>query len=112
MNKYRLKNVIKIVAFLLIFTLLFTVFYRALSPGYGMSMKQAYQLPNDTIDVLVVGSSHAYRSINPQVWYSEHGTSGYVIGTPTQAVWNSYYLAKEVLKTQHPKVIMLEAYKV
>ncbi len=76
------------------------------------SMKKFYELDKNTVDVLVVGSSHAYSSFNTGVLWREQGISSYVLSGSAQPLWNSYYCLREALKTQTPKLIVLEGYRV
>ena len=69
-----------------------------------------YQEPGDSIDVLFVGSSHAYRGVSPLELWEESGITSYVLATPSQTFACSYYLIKEGIRTQHPKVVALELY--
>jgi len=107
-----IKNIIKIIAFSAIGILLFHCFTQAFHFKYGKSIECSYDLPADSVDVLIVGSSHAYRNINPAVLYENSGITGYVAGSASQYVWISYYYIKELLKTQKPEVIILECYKI
>lgn len=70
-----------------------------------------YELPENSVDVLVLGSSHAFMDINPAVFWNEYGFSTYVLGGSVQPMWNTYYYLKEALKTQSPKVIILEGFR-
>ncbi len=67
-------------------------------------------LEEDSLDILVLGSSHAYVDINPAVLWSEYGIAAYDLCGSNQPMWNTYYYLKEALKTQTPKVVVLEAY--
>lgn len=69
-------------------------------------------IENNTIDVLCVGSSHTYCSINPAQMYKEQGIAAYDFAAGAQSVWASYYFIKEALKRQKPKVIILDIYTV
>lgn len=71
-------------------------------------LKKFYELENNTIDVLVLGSSHAYCSYNTGTLWDEQGISSFVLGGSEQPLWNTYYYLKEALKTQHPALIILE----
>lgn len=63
------------------------------------------------IDVLCVGSSHAFQSIIPAQMYAEKGYSSYVLAGGSRAPWQDYYYIKEALKDQSPKLIVLDVYK-
>lgn len=71
-----------------------------------------YELESNTVDVLVLGSSHAYEAVNTGILWQEHGISSFVLGGPSQPIWNTYYYLKEALNTQTPHLIILEAYMV
>lgn len=98
--------------FLLLFTVLIAfaeVFGFKYNDGI-LQMKKFYELPPDSVDVLVVGSSHAFMDINPAVLYDEYGITAFDLCGSVQPLWNSYYYIEEALKTQRPKLIVLEAY--
>ena len=79
-------------------------------PDYGIcSMMNLYRQPEDSVDVLVVGTSLAYAGINTNVLWEEHGIAAYDLCSAEQPFWVSYYTIREALKTQHPKVILLDA---
>ncbi len=77
---------------------------------YGIcSMVTYYSQEPDTIDVLTIGTSLAYAGINTNVLWEEYGISAYNLCSAEQPFWVSYYSLKEALKTQHPKLILLDA---
>lgn len=73
------------------------------------SMINMYRQPEDSVDVLAVGTSLTYAGINTNVLWSEFGIASYNLCSAEQPFWVSYYTIKEVLKTQHPRVILLDA---
>ena len=73
------------------------------------SMINIYRQPEDSVDVLAVGTSLTYAGINTNVLWSEFGIASYNLCSAEQPFWVSYYTIKEVLKTQHPRVILLDA---
>lgn len=74
------------------------------------SVTNFYELKDNTVDVLVLGSSHAYTDINTGILWREHGIASYVLAASSQSVWNSYYYLKEALKTQSPRLVVLEGF--
>lgn len=69
-----------------------------------------YKEKRDSIDVLFVGSSHSFSSFSPMGLWKDTGIASYNLATGCQSVPCSYYLIKEGIRTQHPKVIVLETY--
>jgi hypothetical protein len=107
----RLK-VIKTIAFLLIGALLFVGFWNVFRFKQEKRLEKLWTLPGDTVDVMFIGSSHAFMNIDPSVLWRESGISAYVLGCGSQPIWESYYHLKEALKRQMPKVVFVECYKV
>lgn len=69
-----------------------------------------YNLEENSLDVLCMGSSHGYSSFQPNVLWSEQGMTSYVMCSPRQTAASTYYLLQEALCTQKPKVLLLETY--
>lgn len=69
-----------------------------------------FQLPAGQIDVVLVGTSHVYMGLYPMDMWDEAGITSYNIATPSQGLPSSYYLIKEAIHRQHPKVIVLDTY--
>ena len=67
-------------------------------------------LPDNTIDVLALGSSHMQYAFNPGVFLAESGYYSYVFGSACQPFSESYYLLKEVLKNQSPEVVIVDVF--
>lgn len=73
-------------------------------------MQGLYELNEGSLDVVVLGSSHAFVNINPMVLFKEYGITAYDACGGNAPMWNSYYNLVEVLKYQTPKVVVLEGY--
>lgn len=69
-----------------------------------------YKEPKNSLDVIFVGSSHAYCTFNPVIFYKENAIKSYVFSANEQPLCLSYYYIKEALKYQNPKVIVLEVF--
>ena len=77
---------------------------------YGIcSMLNLYRQPLNSVDVLAVGTSLFYSGINTNVLWDEYGIAAYNLCSAEQPFWVSYYAIREALKTQRPKVILLDA---
>lgn len=71
-------------------------------------MESFYLQEENTVDALLVGSSHIYCDVNTGILWDEYGISAYDLGGAEQPYWNTYYFLKEALKYQTPKVIVLD----
>lgn len=108
------KTAVKVALGALILSLILWQADRVLAVKYDdgiYSVTKFYELDKNTVDVLVLGSSHAYMSFNTGVLWREHGISSYLLTASSQPLWNSYYYLKEALKTQTPKLIVLEGFR-
>ncbi len=103
---------IRLVCFAVLAVLLLSYANFVLTPkhDYGICpMMNLYAQPKDSIDVLSVGTSLVYAGINTNVLWEEYGIASYNLCSAEQPFWVSYYTIQEALKTQHPKVILLDA---
>lgn len=66
-------------------------------------------LPDDTLDVLFVGTSHVKDGISPMTIYEETGICGYSLATSGQTMDMNYYVLQRAFQTQHPSVVVLDA---
>jgi hypothetical protein len=71
---------------------------------------QFYALSPNSTEVVFLGSSHAYKSFNPAIIDSATRLNSFVAGSPAQTPVTSYYVLKNVLRTQSPKTIVFENY--
>ncbi len=67
-----------------------------------------YEQPENSVDVVVLGSSHVHYGINTAKLWEEYGISAYDFSSAEQPLWISYYYLKEFCKTQKPKVVVLD----
>ena len=67
-----------------------------------------YKQPENSIDVLFVGSSKVYCDIATGVLWENHGIASFDLGGAEAPAWVSYYQLKEALRLQRPKVICYE----
>lgn len=109
------KKFLKVTSFLLAFVLIFAGTVYILDFKYLDSIFKVdsfYDLEENTVDVLVIGSSHAYQGINTAVLWKEYGIAAFDFCGAAQPIWNTYYYLEEALKTQTPKVIIFDTYYV
>lgn len=73
-----------------------------------IQLSDFYELEKGRVDLLCIGSSHVYYGINTCRLYDDYGIASYLLASPGQPVWLSYYLLEEALKTQEPKLVLLD----
>ncbi|GLB30759.1 hypothetical protein LAD12857_26820 [Lacrimispora amygdalina] len=64
--------------------------------------------PSNTLDVIVVGDSEGYSAISPMVMWKDHGITSFVCSQSGQRSVEAYYMLKNALKHQNPKLVILE----
>lgn len=63
---------------------------------------------NKDFDVILSGTSIVLANISNQELYSKYGIGAVSLGEPEQPIYLSYYMLKEALKYQDPKVVILD----
>lgn len=111
------KRIISLLVLLTIFIWMFTELALVFTPkrnklpwNITSKIKGFYELEENSLDVVFLGSSHSFCSFNPAVFYKEKGIKSYVFASNEQPLWLTYHYLKEVLKTQQPKVVVLESF--
>lgn len=110
--KRTLKILFRISLFICLFCGIFYVVDKTLQFKYddGVTpMEDFYGYPDDSIDVVLLGSSHLGVNVDTTILCNNYGIASYKLWGSTQPIWNAYYNLVEALKTQHPKVVMLES---
>ena len=112
MKREKLKWGISTLLFLLIFLMLFSGVSGIFRKKHTKSdmIHSMYVMKENDLDLVVVGSSHAYYGYSPNEMWAAEGITSYMLGCPAQSIAMSYYALCEILKHQNPKVIMLDAY--
>ena len=107
----------KIIIKLFIFTVTILALTSSLSPvllykvGHRQKLIQGlYDKTQNAVDVAYVGSSHMNGAISPDVIWDEYGITGENYATGGQPIEVSYYLIKEILKTNPHPVVVLDVY--
>lgn len=65
-------------------------------------------LPSNSLDYLVIGSSNVFMDIDPTYIWKHYQATGYNFVSPGQPLYISKFYLDEALKTQKPKVIFLD----
>lgn len=63
---------------------------------------------NKNIDLVFLGTSHAYRTFNTNYFDQKLRLNSYNFGTSQQTLPGSYYVLNEILKTNKPKQVVFE----
>ncbi len=74
------------------------------------TLSAMYSEPDNTLDVIIVGSSHVNSGYIPNILWEQNNLSACNVFSWSQPMWTSYHYIIETLKTQSPKVIVLELY--
>lgn len=107
------KSIIKVVAFILVFLMLFGIYHKIFvfkTADGPYQMIGFYEEEKNTIDVITMGSSHMFTNCNTSVLWEEYGMAAYNLCGSTQPYWNAYHYLVEAYKTQSPKVVVWDVY--
>lgn len=108
-----MKKIVKVSIFIIALFVSFRVVYHVLSlkdtnGSNGSAINQLKHLEKNTVDVAFVGSSHVYYGIMPATLWEEQGISAYDMSISSMDKTSLYYHLKYLLKTQSPKVVMVD----
>lgn len=115
-----MRKILKPVLFGFIFISLFVKWNRILLPNTSifdgrnensyMNYEGFENLPHDSLDYAVLGSSNVFMNVNPIKVWENHGISGYAYASPAQSFYTTKYYLVELLKKQNPKVIFVDCW--
>ena len=104
----------KLISIILIIAISITGIFLAtklLEPKYmtgileGAMIGEYYDDPTDH-DVVFIGDCELYENISPVYLWENYGINSYIRGSAQQLIWQSYYLAEETIKREHPDMIV------
>lgn len=111
------KLILRFIIFILIFFVLLIILSRIVIPKNNTddsginnirAMKILGEAPN-TIDVIMYGDSESYASTIPMQLWNDYGFTFYICGTSGQTLPDTCSIAYDTLKSQSPKLVILEA---
>lgn len=110
-----MKKALRFITFCILAFFVITGTYRIISwkdttGGYLSSTQQLYATDNNLIDVVFMGSSHCYCSMNPALLWDEYGMAAFDMAVSGQDKDSTYHTLIELLKTQSPKVVCIDGY--
>lgn len=103
------KQIVHTAAFLLLVTVLLCGLTWLLRDR-TTTLSALYSEDDDTVDVLIVGSSHVNSGYIPNVLWENNHLSACNVYSWSQPMWVSYHYIRETLKTQSPRYVVLEMY--
>jgi len=76
------------------------------------AIKAFHTMEEDSLEVIIYGSSHAWKGCDPMVMYKNHGLGAYNYGCDWQALNTTLLFLEDSLRTQTPKVVCIDTFQV
>ena len=110
-----MKKIIVLIAGIVSFALLFAAVQRLLMPKYQTgtvegAMIGEYYGAKEPHDVIFLGDCEVYENFSPVTMYQDYGISSYIRGSAEQYIWQSYYILRDSLRQEKPKVVVLSVH--
>lgn len=106
-------KVVKAVSFFILLAIALTVVNNIVmyKTPYGITQyKGFYEQEENSVDLLFVGTSHAYSDLDPAYVYDETGILSYDLATGGASISATYYSIEQALEYQRPTVIAVELF--
>ncbi len=103
--------IIRCISFVLVFILIFA-FIETLTYNHNLAYDGWQYVYTGDIDVLIMGSSQADASFDAGYITEQTGKSTVILSSGAQSVKQVYFNLLEVLKYQHPELIVVEEFSV
>ena len=106
-----MKKLIRIIIIVTFFILMFIFFNLLVRPKYetslieGSLIRDYYESVKDH-EVVILGDCEVYANYSPMEMYKQDGIKAYVRGSSQQMLWQSYYILKETLNYETPKLVV------
>ena len=115
MAKKESKGIKKVITVLVLLALSIGILWlvqRLLMPKYQVgviegSFTEEYYKEKVPHDILIFGDCDAYENFSPIKMYEDYGISSYIRGSGEQYMWQSYYLLRDSLRIETPKIVVL-----
>lgn len=92
-------------------TIYLAVSILSIKSQHGVNQNQGmYWQKRETIDVVMMGTSHVHCNINTGLLWEKYGIASYDYSGAEQPLWMTYYYLKELYQYQTPEVIVLDVY--
>ena len=105
------RKILKILISLAVFILLVAAVQRLVIPKYAEKPVEGrftaeYYEETTPHDVIIIGDCEVYENIDPMYLWSRYGITSYIRGNAQQLTWQSYYMLKDTLQYETPKVVI------
>ncbi|MCF0142825.1 MAG: hypothetical protein HUJ75_05555, partial [Parasporobacterium sp.] len=118
-NDSKKKKIIRFICFVILCALIFTglnwlftiksqINNKVTLENIVADNRTLYKEQDHSLDVIAMGSSHAFTSFNPLQMFEEQGFTSLTMAGPFVKIDTAEYLLSEALKTQSPKALVLE----
>ena len=105
-------GVIRTILFIVLFAALFHLVSETLEDKrYRDYMAALYAEPRNAVDVLILGSSHTLNGVDAVRLGELCGVNANNFAQSGQVLPQTYYALREALRTQTPKLVVVDAYK-
>lgn len=107
------KNTLAVICFVVLFFACGSIFKYILvddASSYTRVMLHEMYEQQENIDILFVGSSHCYRSLDPRITDEIFGANTFNVGSSAQEIDGSLALLREAAKKNDLKQVYLEVY--
>lgn len=109
--KFSRGNAVSLIAFVLIFAVLFSLVTDVLRNKSGQeNISTFYEEPRNSLDVIFAGTSHALDAFQPMTLWEEYGIPSYNMAQSGQPMALTYYAVEEALRCQKPKAVVVDVY--
>ena len=110
-----MKKAVRVICFITLCILWLSAVYEVLRwkdthGDYISSVTELKYTPDNTVDVVFVGSSHVYAGIYPSYMWSDWGISAFNVSISGMDRDSAYYYMKHMFKTQSPKVAVVDMF--
>ncbi|MGB8454797.1 MAG: SGNH/GDSL hydrolase family protein [Anaerocolumna sp.] len=97
-----------VISFILIFLILLQRLFmpKYVSEIHEGNLIEEYYTEEKNHDVIFIGDCEVFSNISPITLWEDFGITSYIRGSAQQLIWQSYYLLKETLKYEKPKVVV------
>ena len=94
---------------IILFIVVLGYIVRPVDTDYAYTQIETFHsLPENSLEVIIYGSSHAYRGINPMELYEKYGIGAYNYGYHWQHITTTKLFLQDSLMTQKPRIAIIE----